>query len=95
MRYLVNGTLRSDRTREDFVGKIKDQSLSDEAWDLVRRGVVGEHGFKIGQRPGFFLVMEGDSEEAVRGAIEKLPFLRDGWFEIEIDPMSRFLSDIR
>jgi hypothetical protein len=39
--------------------------------------------------------MEGDSEEAVQAAISRLPILRDGWFDIEVDPMSPFLSDIR
>jgi hypothetical protein len=57
--------------------------------------MITAHGFKIGQRAGFILIMEGDSEEAVQAAISRIPILRDGWFDIEVDPMSPFLSDIR
>jgi muconolactone delta-isomerase len=95
MKYLVNGTLHPGKSREDLVAHVKDRSISDEAWDLVRKGVITEHGYKIGQRPGFVLVIEGDSEEAVHSTVAGLPFLRDGWFDIEVDPISRFFSDLR
>jgi hypothetical protein len=69
--------------------------ISDEAWELVRKGVITEHGFKIGRRPGFILIMEGDTEEAVRATIKNFPLAGESWFEIEVDPMSPFFSDIR
>ena len=95
MKYLINGTLRPERTREELVEKIEGKLISDEAWDLVRTGVVTEHGFKIGQRPGFIFVIEGDSEEAVRATISNIPVAQGGWFDIEVDPLSPFLSDLR
>jgi hypothetical protein len=95
VKYLINGTLRPEKSRADFRATISDNRLSDEAWELVRKGMVTAHGFKIGQRAGFILIMEGDSEEAVQAAISRIPILRDGWFDIEVDPMSPFLSDIR
>ncbi len=39
--------------------------------------------------------MEGDSEAAVESTLSRIPILRDGWFKIEIDPMTPFLSDVR
>jgi hypothetical protein len=57
--------------------------------------MVTEHAFKIGQRPGFILIIEGDSEEAVRATIANLPMMAQGWFDIEVDPISPFFSDIR
>ena len=60
---------------------------------LVRKGVITEHGYKIGQRPGVIFVIEGESEEAVRSTIAALPLMREGWFDIEVDPVSRFISD--
>jgi len=78
MKYLINGTLRPERTREELVEKIEGKLISDEAWDLVRTGVVTEHGFKIGQRPGFIFVIEGDSEEAVRATISNIPVVQGG-----------------
>jgi hypothetical protein len=53
MKYLISGTLRPERTREELGAKIKDKVISDEAWELVRKGVISEHGFKIGRRPEF------------------------------------------
>ena len=41
------------------------------------------------------LVKEGDSEDAVHSPLSRLPFLRDGWFKVEIDPVTPFLSDVR
>jgi hypothetical protein len=95
MKYLVNGTLRPEKTRADFLATMHHEPLSDEAWELVRKGVITEHGFKIGQRPGFFLIMEGTSAEAVQAALAKIPILQEGWCDIEVDPISPFISDIR
>ena len=95
MKYLISGTLRPERTREELVAKIKDKVISDEAWELVQKGVITEHGFKIGRRPGFILIVEGDTEEAVRAVITNVPIVRDGWFDIDVDAMSPFFSDIR
>ena len=95
MKYLVNGTLSPEKVREDLVAHMAGRTLSDEAWELVRKGVITEHGYKIGLRPGFVLVMEGDSEEAVNSTLSRLPLLRDGWFKVEIDPVTPFLSDVR
>jgi hypothetical protein len=95
MKYLINGTLRPEKNHEEFHARTKNEPVSDVAWELVRKGVITEHGFKIGQRPGFFLIMEGESEEAVLAAILNISILREGWFEIEVDPISPFLSDAR
>ena len=90
MKYLVNGTLSPGKSREDLTAHMKGSTLSDEAWDLIRKGVISEHGYKIGSRLGFVFVIEGASEEAVRSTLSRIPLLRDGWFTIEIDPFSPF-----
>ena len=95
MKYLVNGTLHPEKTREELLAKIGDGLLADVTWDLVRRGVITEHGFKTGRRPGFVLIVKGESEEGVQEEISKIPLLQKGWFDIEIDPISPFVSDIR
>jgi|SRR5215510_1321712 len=95
MKYLINGTLRPGKTREELIERLGDKPISDEAWELVRTGVVTDHGYKTGRRPGFIFVVEGDSEEAVRALISKVPIVQEGWFEVEVDPVSPFLSDLR
>ena len=95
MKYLINGTLRPEKTHADFLAAMQHEPLSDEAWELVRKGVITEHGFKIGQRPGFFLNMEAASAEAVQVALAKIPILQEGWCDIEVDPISPFRGDVR
>ncbi len=95
MKYLIGGTLRPERTREEFVARIKGNPLSHAAWELIRKGVITEHGFKIGRRPGFVFIIEGDSEEAVLASVSDIPLIREGWFDVEVDPVSPFVSDIR
>ena len=57
MKYLVNGTLRPTRTREELLERLKKKSLSRAAWTLIEKGVITEHGYKTGERPGFVFVM--------------------------------------
>jgi hypothetical protein len=95
MRYLINGTLRPEKPREEFLARIRHASVSPEAWELVRTGIITEHGFKTGQRLGIVLVVEADSEAAALAAIANIPILREDWFDVEVDPISRFLSDMR
>ncbi len=94
MKFLVNGTLRSEKTREDFLREIDARPMPNEAWELIRTGVVSEHGYKIGARPGFVVVIESESEEDVRALISKLPLVELGWFDLEVDPVSPFRSDL-
>lgn len=95
MKYIVNGTLRPERSREEFIARLKQNPLSHEAWELVRTGVISEHGFKTGSRPGFVLIINRDSEQAVQASISELPLVRERWFDIEVDPVSPFVCDIR
>ncbi len=95
MKYLVNGTLRPTRTREELLERLKKKSLSRAAWTLIEKGVITEHGYKTGERPGFVFVMEGSSEAAVRSTIALFPLVQDEWFDIEVDPVTPFLTEMR
>jgi hypothetical protein len=94
MKYFVNGTLRPTRSREDLLARVKNKPLSRAASELIQNGVITEHGYKTGERPGFVFVMEGSSEAAVRSTIALFPLVQDGWFDIEVDPLSPFLSEL-
>jgi hypothetical protein len=94
MKYFVNGTLRPTRSREDLLTRVKNKPLSRAASELIQNGVITEHGYKTGERPGFVFVMEGSSEAAVRSTIALFPLVQDGWFDIEVDPLSPFLSEL-
>src|SRR5262245_59506803 len=94
MKYLINGTLRPDKPRTDLLARLRNAPLSEEGWELVRTRVITEHGFKTGQPPGFIFVVAADSEAAAQAAIARIPILREDWFDIEVDPISPFRSDI-
>jgi hypothetical protein len=95
MKFLVSGTLRPEKPREEFVAGVRHDPLSHQVWGLVQKGVITEHGFKTGVRPGFILVIECDSGDGAFAAISNAPLVREGWFDIEVDPVSPFASDIR
>jgi hypothetical protein len=95
MKFLISGTLRPEKPREEFVRRIRENPLSHEVWELVRKGVITEHGFKTGARPGFILIIESDSGDGALAAISNAPLVREGWFDIEVDRVSPFASDIR
>ncbi len=50
MKYVVNGTLNPEKSREDLMAQMAGRPLSDETWELIRKGVITEHGYKIGAR---------------------------------------------
>jgi hypothetical protein len=95
MKYLINATLHADKTPADFLARIHGSSVSTEGWELLRQGIITTHGFKIGPQPGFFLVMEADSEAAAQAAISAISIVQEGWFDIAVDPISPFLFDMR
>ena len=95
MKYLINGTLRPDKSREALLARIQHEPGSAVTWDLVRTGMIKEHGFKIGQRLGFIFVVEAESEDAALAVITTIPLLQEDWFHVEVDPISPFRSDLR
>jgi len=72
MKYLIN-ELSGQKEPVRSSSKRSRQAHLRRGLGPCRTGVVTEHGFKIGQRPGFIFVIEGDSEEAVRATISNIP----------------------
>jgi len=87
MKFMVNCSLRPDKSRDAFKNFVKD-GPADESWELVRKRVVVEFAFKVGTVPGAILFMECESEDQVRNQVEKMPAIRDGWLDYQIDPIS-------
>jgi hypothetical protein len=87
MKFMVNCSLRPDKTRDAFKEFIKD-GPAHESWELVQKHIVVEFAFKVGKVPGIFLLVECESEEQVRSHIEKMRSIRDGWLDYQIDPIS-------
>jgi hypothetical protein len=95
MKYLITGTLRPDKSREELLARIQHEPGSADTWDLVRSSRVTEYGFKIGPRLGFIFVVEAASEDAARAIIAAVPLLQEDWFTVEVDPITPFRADLR
>jgi hypothetical protein len=87
MKFMVNCSLRPEKSRDAFKAFVKN-GPAQESWELVQKHVVIEFAFKVGKVPGVLLLMECESEDQVRSHIEKLPAIRDGWLDYQIDPVS-------
>ena len=87
MTSIVNCSLRPDRSRDAFKEFVKD-GPAHESWELFQKHIVVEFAFKVGRVPGIFLLIEAESEDQVRGHIDKMPIVRDGWLDYQIDPIS-------
>ena len=87
MKYLVNCSLRPDKSRDAFMAVIKE-GPAKESLALIEKRVLVEFAFKVGKVPGIFLLIDCASEEEARCHIEELPSVRDGWVEYQIDPIS-------
>lgn len=87
MKYMVNCSLRPEKSREAFAALIND-GPAHESWELLQKHVVVEFAFKVGNVPGFVMLMECHSEEETRSYIEVMPAVRDGWVDYQIDPIS-------
>ena len=53
MKYMVNCSLRPDKSRDAFKDFIKD-GPAHESWELVQKHIVVEFAFKVGKVPGVF-----------------------------------------
>lgn len=90
MRFLVNLSLHPNKSREAFIQQHRE--LSDEAWELMRQGVLRDGMFKLGDRPGFAALCDAESADEVHAVLHTVPAVQEGWFEIEIAPLSRVMK---
>jgi hypothetical protein len=90
MRFLVNLSLHPDKSRAEFVQQ--HGYLSDEAWELMRTGILRDGMFKIGERPGFAALCDADGMQEIQTMLDTVPAVREGWFQIEIEPLSRVMN---
>jgi hypothetical protein len=77
-------------TRDQVVAKFKSSAMSDEAWDLIKTGVISNLIWKIGERPGVAFTVTADSEQEVRAELGKSEVVKSGVLEFDVEPASPF-----
>ncbi|WP_329481473.1 hypothetical protein OG555_04860 [Kribbella sp. NBC_01484] len=66
-----------------------ENTVSTQAWDLVRHRVVTEYAFKIGDVPGIVVFMEVDSADEGSEIVNGLPVVQQGLLTFELDPIGK------
>ena len=87
MRYMANSRPAEGVTSERVTDFIDSNSVSSQAWELVRHRVVTDYAFKVGDVPGVVLFLEVDSLEAASDLLNELPAVQEGLITFDLDPL--------
>ena len=89
MMFLCNSRMVSGATREQVVEQLI-KSVDEEAWELIKKGVIAQWVFKVGEQPGVVVLVKANSKEEVRRMIDTAPHVKAGLLEFEIDPVEHY-----
>ena len=76
MLLMANSRIGEGVTPEQLTRFFDENTVSTQAWDLVRHRVVTEYAFKIGDVPGIVVFMEVDSADEASEIVNGLPVVQ-------------------
>ncbi|WP_405068855.1 hypothetical protein OG558_03115 [Kribbella sp. NBC_01510] len=86
---MANSRIGEGVTPEQLTRFFDENTVSTQAWDLVRHRVVTEYAFKIGDVPGIVVFMEADSADEGSEIVNGLPVVQQGLLTFELDPIGK------
>jgi hypothetical protein len=89
MLLMANSRIGEGVTPEQLTRFFDENTVSTQAWDLVRHRVVTEYAFKIGDVPGIVVFMEVDSADEASDIVNGLPVVQQGLLTFELDPIGK------
>ncbi len=89
MLLMANSRIGEGVTPEQLTRFFDENTVSTQAWDLVRHRVVTEYAFKIGDVPGIVVFMEVDSADEGSEIVNGLPVVQQGLLTFELDPIGK------
>ena len=89
MLLMANSRIGEGVTPEQLTRFFDENTVSTQAWDLVRHRVVTEYAFKIGDVPGIVVFMEVDSADEASEIVNGLPVAQQGLLTFELDPIGK------
>lgn len=89
MLLMANSRIGEGVTPEQLTRFFDENTVSTQAWDLVRHRVVTEYAFKIGDVPGIVVFMEVDSADEASEIVNGLPVVQQGLLTFELDPIGK------
>ncbi len=88
-RILINGTLVDGVSREQFINWINDHDVTPDTWELVRKRILLEPMFKVGESVGLVGFMDCETEEEALGLLKEFPVVSEGMVEFTAERVSR------
>ena len=89
MMFFINSRMVSGVTREQVIEHLT-KDIDKSAWELIKKGVVTQWSYKVGDEPGIIAQVSFDSMEEVRALADSAPAVKKGLLEFEIDPVDHF-----
>jgi hypothetical protein len=90
MQFLCNSRPCPGVTRDQVLKYFRESEISDEAWELTKKGVISHWYYKLGEQPGVAFVVSAASADEVRAHLQESPVAKSGLLEFDIDPVSPF-----
>jgi hypothetical protein len=88
MLFMVTSRPKAGTTREQLIEHLT-RRLDPSTWDLIRHGVLSQVLYKVGDEPGFFVVLNAPSIEEAKAMIEA-GMERLELFDLEAVPVNQF-----
>ena len=76
-------------TRDQIIEHFS-QDFDPEAWELVKKGILSQLYYKVGNGPGVIALINCDSVEESRIMADDTPVVKEGLLEFGIDPVNHF-----
>ena len=88
MLFMLTTQAKPSATREQLIHHFT-QRLNPSTWDAIRKGVVSNVLFKVGDEPGFFAVLSASNMEEAQAHVERAVEKHD-LFDIQIILVNQF-----
>src|SRR5687768_11544200 len=89
VRYMANSRPAEGVDAEQLTRFFKENGVSSAAWDLIRRRVVTEYAFKVGDVPGVVLFLDVESPEDASAVVNELAAVHRGLIAFDVEPIGK------
>lgn len=89
MLFFINSRMSQGATRDQIVEHFS-QDFDPKAWELVKKGILSQWYYKIGDEPGIIDLIHSDSTEEARTIADDTPAVKEGLLEFDIEPVNHF-----
>jgi hypothetical protein len=89
MLFIVNSRINPGVTNDQVITHLKLEVNKDE-WELIRKGVIAHWYYKVGDPPGFVVILDCADIEEAQQIVKNSREVKKGLLSFDIDPVDRF-----